>query len=357
MRAPTLVAAAALAGLGFGAALGVGLAAAADGGSASPNAPGPPAATTGQASTEASSSPTPSSATSASPSAGSGWSVTLRAPGVDVLQPIALSGTVQAAPGDPARPTYAVLERWVSPSWTPVHQVPLTWTGSAATLATTYARTASPGTYALRLAVTTTPGVTVLGSVTVPVRAAIDISVSGPLTRADLPFTYRAGCPVPPSRLRRVDMNFWSFQPGIVARGSLIVKDSLVPDVRRAFTRIFAAHFPIHKMFPADRYGGKDVRAMAADDTSAFNCRTVTGNPYRISQHSYGNAIDINTWENPYVTPSHVYPSRHFLRRSPYRMGMIVKHGPVQRAFTALGWLWGARWSHPDYQHFSSNGG
>jgi hypothetical protein len=110
-------------------------------------------------------------------------------------------------------------------------------------------------------------------------------------------------------------------------------------------------------MYPVDRYHGKDVRAMANDDTSAFNCRSVTGNPYRTSQHSYGNAIDINTWENPYVTSGHVYPSHHFLRRAPYRKGMILKYRVVQQAFANEGWLWGARWGHPDYQHFSSNGG
>ena len=44
---------------------------------------------------------------------------------------------------------------------------------------------------------------------------------------------------------------------------------------------------------------GSDLAAMRADNTSAFNCRTVTGNPYRLSQHSYGNAIDINTVRNP----------------------------------------------------------
>jgi hypothetical protein len=152
-------------------------------------------------------------------------------------------------------------------------------------------------------------------------------------------------------------MNFWSFHRGTVSRGSLIVRDYTVSDVKRIFTRMFQVRFPIRKIFPVDRYGGKDVRAMAADDTSAFNCRSVTGNPYRVSQHSYGNAIDINTYENPYVTAGHVYPTRHFLRRSPYRTGMILRRSATARAFAHMGWLWGARWSHPDYQHFSSNGG
>ena len=62
---------------------------------------------------------------------------------------------------------------------------------------------------------------------------------------------------------------------------------------------------------------------MAANNTSAFNCRKVVGNPYRISQHSYGNAIDINTVRNPYVVGSRVYPAfaatylRRFLRLVP----------------------------------------
>ena len=189
------------------------------------------------------------------------------------------------------------------------------------------------------------------------VKAAINITVSGPLARADVPYTYRAGCPVTPTHLRRIDMNFWSFNTGQLVRGSLIARSSSVADLRAVFTKMFNARFPIHKMAPVDLYKGSDVRSMAADNTSAFNCRSVTGNPYRVSQHSYGNAIDVNTYENPYVTSGHVYPTKHFLGRSTYRKGMILRHGVVQRAFTSAGWLWGARWSHPDYQHFSSNGG
>ena len=37
--------------------------------------------------------------------------------------------------------------------------------------------------------------------------------------------------------------------------------------------------------------------------------------------------------------------------------GMILRGGVVADRMRGLGWLWGARWAHPDYQHFSSNGG
>jgi hypothetical protein len=107
-----------------------------------------------------------------------------------------------------------------------------------------------------------------------------------------------------------------------------------------------------------EAYKGSDEKSMADDNTSAFNCRHVTGNPTRLSQHSYGNAVDINTFENPYVTASRVYPpgARAYLKRSPYRTGMILPGGVFAKAFSTERWYWGARWRHPDYQHFSQNG-
>ena len=178
------------------------------------------------------------------------------------------------------------------------------------------------------------------------------------VSRADLPYSYRSGCPVTPSGLRRVLVYHWGFD-GKLQRGELIVRSSAVRPLSRVFSEAYAARFPIRAMHRVDEWRANDQRAMAADNTSAFNCRKVTGNPYRLSQHSYGNAIDINTFENPYVTSSRVYPpgSGRYLDRSPYRKGMIVSSGPVAEAFRALGWPWGARWRNPDYQHFSSNGG
>lgn len=177
-------------------------------------------------------------------------------------------------------------------------------------------------------------------------------------TAAEMPFTYRSGCPVPPARLRRIVLPYYDWND-VPRFGTLVANASVVSDLQRVFRKAFAARFPIKKMDSVDLYRGNDVVSMAADNTSAFNCRKVTGNPYRLSQHSYGNAIDINTVENPYVTSSRVYPSRGvpFLKRSVSRKGMILPGTPIASAMAAEGWPWGARWSHPDYQHFSSNGG
>ena len=204
------------------------------------------------------------------------------------------------------------------------------------------------------------------GKLTRTVVARADATVSGPLTRSSVPYSYRSGCPVGPSSLRRVTINRFTYDHK-VARGSLVVRSSAVSDILTVFKASFAGRFPVRSMKPTDYYyaGGSrtptqsDIKAMEADNTSAFNCRPVTGNPYRVSQHSYGNAIDINTVRNPYVVGSRVYPSwaGTYLNRSYVRTGMIIRSGVIASKMRQVGWPWGARWSHPDYQHFSSNGG
>ena len=196
--------------------------------------------------------------------------------------------------------------------------------------------------------------------------ARADVSVSGPLGASDVRWSYRPGCPVAPSGLRRITINRFTYGR-VVARGSLVASASAVPALVKVFTNALNTRFPLRSMKPSDAFyaggrrtpTGSDVAAMRADNTSAFNCRSVTGNPYRVSQHSYGNAIDINTVRNPYVVGGRVYPgfARTYLRRSHVRAGMITSGSVIATSMRRLGWPWGARWSHPDYQHFSSNGG
>lgn len=197
-----------------------------------------------------------------------------------------------------------------------------------------------------------------------------DILVSGPLGRAAVPYSYRAGCPVAPGRLRRMSLNYWNYSGGL-SRGTVIVASWAVADLRHVFTSAFAARFRIASLTPVDAYyaAGRrsptqsDIAAMAAGNTSAFNCRSVTGNKYRLSQHSFGDAIDINPFQNPYVTRSRVYPptakTRYVIHRARYirDSGVITRDGALARAMAQRKWRWGARWSNPDYQHFSRNGG
>ncbi|MDX6476825.1 MAG: hypothetical protein QOH95_2336 [Gaiellaceae bacterium] len=182
----------------------------------------------------------------------------------------------------------------------------------------------------------------------------------GLVTAVELGASWHVGCPVGPAQLRSVRVSFVGFDDRAHA-GTIVVHRDAAGDVTTVFRRLYAARFPIRRLEPVAKYGGDDRRSMAADNTSAFNCRYASApGPRRWSAHAFGKAIDLNTVENPYVQGSFVSPAagRAYLDRSRYRAGMAVAGGVLVRAFASVGWLWGGRWAGtPDYQHFSSTGG
>jgi hypothetical protein len=180
-----------------------------------------------------------------------------------------------------------------------------------------------------------------------------------PVTAADVRFSYHAGCPVAPARLRVVRLSYWGFD-GRPHVGRLVVSVRVTGAVVTAFRRLYAARFPIRRMVPVSAYRGSDNRSMAADNTSGFNCRRAVGSATGgWSMHAYGEAIDVNPVENPYVLGSSVLPpaGRRYLDRANRRAGMAVEGGALVQAFASVGWKWGGRWTASrDFQHFSTNG-
>jgi len=180
------------------------------------------------------------------------------------------------------------------------------------------------------------------------------------VTAAQLPHSWHPGCPVAPSRLRRIRLGYWGFD-GRVHRGALVVNARVTTDVVGIFRRLYSARFPLRRMRPIDAYGGDDGRSLDADNTAGFNCRfAVASGPRRWSVHAYGEAIDVDPVENPYLVGGRVHPraGRAFLDRSRVRPGMATPKRVLVRAFAAAGWQWGGRWTgSPDYQHFSATGG
>jgi len=184
--------------------------------------------------------------------------------------------------------------------------------------------------------------------------------VTKPVTAAQLGRSWHPGCPVGPAELRTVRVSYVGFD-GRAHAGSLVVNRRVTADVATVFRRLYAARFPIRRMTPVAAYGGSDTRSMAADNTSAFNCRyAVAPGAKRWSVHAYGEAIDVNTIENPYLEGGRVLPpaGRAYTNRTNARRGMAVAGGALVRAFASVGWLWGGRWpASPDWQHFSRTGG
>ena len=178
------------------------------------------------------------------------------------------------------------------------------------------------------------------------------------VTAARMTSSWRPGCPIPLHRLRLLRLTYWGFdeQPHT---GELVVADEHAEAMLSVFRRLFDARFPIQSIRLIDDFGGDDDRSMAANNTSAFNCRPATAST-RWSEHAYGRAIDINPIQNPYVTTTgRILPpaGAAFADRGKAAPGVITADGPVVAAFRDIGWAWGGTWTRAkDYQHFSSSG-
>lgn len=179
----------------------------------------------------------------------------------------------------------------------------------------------------------------------------------GPELAERMAASWRPGCPVPLADLRYLTVPYLDMS-GAPRTGELVVHEDVATDVLEVFAALRAARFPIASMRLVDDFDASDDASMAADNTSAFNCRLRTGGS-TWSEHAYGRAIDLNPVENPYVRGSHVAPraGAAYVDR-PDLPGVVHEGDVVVEAFAAIGWVWGGTWTDGvlDYQHFSANG-
>lgn len=178
------------------------------------------------------------------------------------------------------------------------------------------------------------------------------------VSRDEVRYSWRPGCPVPLSGLRKITMTYWGFDDK-AHTGTLVVNKSVAEDVASVFHKLYDFRYPIRRMVPVDVYKGSDYDSIDADNTSAFNCRSATGSS-SWSNHAYGLAVDLNPRENPYVYPdgSHAHENAGaFVDRPLKKPGVINRGDRVVRAFEDIGWGWGGVWAGAkDLQHFSVNG-
>jgi hypothetical protein len=181
----------------------------------------------------------------------------------------------------------------------------------------------------------------------------IDAALAARMT----PSSWRPGCPVPLSSLRYVRLSYMGFDGGEHTGEIVLNADAVIPAIG-LFQTMWEQRFPLERLQLVDDYGGSDDASMAANNTSAFNCRPATGST-SWSQHAFGRAIDINPVQNPYVTSGPVQPAAGaaYVDRSNVRPGMIVPGDAITRAVRFIGWGWGGSWaSLKDYMHVSANG-
>ncbi len=166
-------------------------------------------------------------------------------------------------------------------------------------------------------------------------------------------------CTVSLSDLRYV-RTLYADAAGMSHVGELVVNARVADEVRDIFRELYDNGFPIRKMRLVDDYGGSDEDSCSDGNTSSFNYRNIPGTNV-ISNHSFGLAIDVNTFENPYYIPEeeHVWPPEAvaFLDRSLDDPYMIHPGDVCYEAFVSRGWQWGGEWPTPkDYQHFEKPG-
>ncbi len=177
---------------------------------------------------------------------------------------------------------------------------------------------------------------------------------------------WHAGCPVPLSGLRVLSVSYWGFD-GKSHTGQLVVNASYTRQIGIVFGKLYAMRFPIHHMALSDTYGPASALPRDGDVTASMECRQAVASPCNGSKvtgtgswsmHAYGEAIDLNPVENPYVGcgMTRDKTALSYLDRAKVRRGMVTP--AVVAAFRSVGWGWGGSWSGStkDYMHFSANG-
>lgn len=169
--------------------------------------------------------------------------------------------------------------------------------------------------------------------------------------------TWKPGCPVAATDLAWVRLAFWGFD-GQRHTGELLVHRSVAADIVQVFGTLYRVRFPQEQVGIVGAYDPDAPSTGDGNGTGAFVCRPSTGATY-FSQHAYGLALDLNSFQNPYAKGPVVLPelATAYLDRARVRSGMVTPTGPVVRAFARIGWEWGGAWRYSrDYMHFSRNG-
>lgn len=173
-----------------------------------------------------------------------------------------------------------------------------------------------------------------------------------------------AGAPVGCDRLVKVDFDFINFA-GETKQGNMIVLDVVAPSVEQIFSELKQRQFPLHSARLMREFKGDDNASMAANNSSAFNARPITGGG-SWSKHAYGVAIDINPVQNPFlefnsngqITVIPLQSATQYVNRAHFRAREELKRNgmaeEVVELFAHHGFLiWGGDWNSPiDTQHF-----
>ncbi|MCD8284940.1 MAG: M15 family metallopeptidase [Prevotellaceae bacterium] len=172
--------------------------------------------------------------------------------------------------------------------------------------------------------------------------------------------SFPTGCTVSRSELRYLLLSYRDAD-GETRQGEMVCNKAIAADLVDIFRELWLGGYRIERMSLVDDYGADDQRSMAANNTSCFNFRYVSGT-HTVSKHGRGMAVDVNPLYNPYVytrggksgvEPQEGSPyatNRESRSDIPYK----IDHNDLcYKLFRSRGFRWGGDWAHSkDYQHF-----
>jgi hypothetical protein len=174
---------------------------------------------------------------------------------------------------------------------------------------------------------------------------------------------WHSGCPVARYDLRVLTARYYGFDHR-THLGQIVVNEAVAAPLAKVFRKLYAMRFPIREMSFASMYGPHADKN--GDVTASFECRDAVPSPCNgnaagtsWSLHAYGEAVDLDPRENPYVGcgMTRDKTARSYMKRGNVRPGMVTP-AIYRRTFAKIGWGWGGRWygSTKDYMHLSING-
>ena len=169
--------------------------------------------------------------------------------------------------------------------------------------------------------------------------------------------SFSADCTLSRDELRYLHLLYKDID-GNTHEGEMVCNVAIADKLIDIFRQLYEASYPIESMRLVDDYDADDDASMAANNTSCFNFRFVTGTK-KISKHGYGMAVDLNPRYNPYIYTrdgvQHIEPENgaQYADRSNDFDYKIDKDDLAWKLFTQAGFTWGGSWKNSkDYQHF-----
>ncbi|MFR9603365.1 MAG: M15 family metallopeptidase [Rikenellaceae bacterium] len=149
-----------------------------------------------------------------------------------------------------------------------------------------------------------------------------------------------------------VDVEYYSDDDKL-HRGQIVIHTLLEGDIVELFSFIKERRIPIMMVVPIkfDLPDGNTTMA-SLNNTYGFHYRHINGST-RLSNHSFGHAIDINPFDNPYISTSGMVLPQGGEYSPQTNPRSLCRESALVQKFVELGWTWGGNWESPkDYMHF-----